>query len=174
MVQGQWLTQDDLAGMLDAVPAEYARQKQQVEHELRSDPQKAEQYLKEHDPFDRLAGAALFDLAATEGVDSIKAMLLKLRQADPKATLASEETINNLGYELIKQKKYTEAVAFLRMNTEDFPKSANTYDSYAEALYDAGDVARAVENYKKALAIDPKYGNAEAAEKFVAEHGQPK
>lgn len=80
MVQGQWLTQDDLAGMLDAVPAEYARQKQQVEHELRSDPQKAEQYLKEHDPFDRLAGAALFDLAATEGVDSIKAMLLKLRQ----------------------------------------------------------------------------------------------
>lgn len=75
---------------------------------------------------------------------------------------------------MIKQKKYTEAVAFLRMNTEDFPKSANTYDSYAEALYDAGDVARAVENYKKALAIDPKYGNAEAAEKFVAEHGQPK
>jgi tetratricopeptide (TPR) repeat protein len=79
-----------------------------------------------------------------------------------------------LGYELIGQKKYAEAVAFLRMNAEDFPKSANAYDSYAEALFDSGDVAHAVENYRKALEIDPKYGNAEAALKFVAEHGQGK
>ena len=57
----------------------------------------------------------------------------------------------------------------LQMNTEDFPKSANTYDSLGEAQFKAGDVPHAVENYRKALEVDPKYANAEAAEKFVKE-----
>ena len=73
---------------------------------------------------------------------------------------------------MIGQKKFGEAIAFLRINVDDFPKSANAHDSYAEALFDSGDVTRAVEYYRKALEIDPKYGNAEAAQKFLAEHGK--
>jgi tetratricopeptide (TPR) repeat protein len=102
----------------------------------------------------------------------VKQIITKLRDADANTSLASEETINNLGYQLIGQKKFVEAVAFLRINVDDFPKSANAYDSYAEALFDSGDVTHAVENYRKALEIDPKYGNAEGAQKFVAEHGK--
>jgi cytochrome c-type biogenesis protein CcmH/NrfG len=56
------------------------------------------------------------------------------------------------------------------MNTEDFPKSANTWDSLGEALFKSGDTPHAVENYKKALETDPKYENAEAARKFLAEY----
>lgn len=170
MVRGRWLSQDELTSMLESVPAEYARQKQDVEEKLKTDPQMAQQYLAAHDPFDRLAGAALFDIASKDGITTVKQTIRKLRETDPKATLASEETINNLGYALIGQQRYSEAVAFLRMNVEDFPKSANAYDSYAEALFDAGDVPNAVVNYKKALEIDPKYPNTEAAQKFVKEH----
>jgi imidazolonepropionase-like amidohydrolase len=172
MVRGHWLPQDELARMLEEVPGEYVREEQKVEEYLRSDPKQAQKYLAEHDPFDRLSGAAFFELASKDGIDTVKQIIAKLRNADAKTSLASEETINNLGYQLIGQKKFAEAVAFLRMNVDDFPKSANAYDSYAEALFDAGDLAHAVENYKKALEIDPKYGNAEAAQKFVAEHGK--
>jgi imidazolonepropionase-like amidohydrolase len=174
MVRGRWLATDDISKMLGSVAGEYARQEKQVEQDLQADPKKAQQYLAEHDPFDRLAGAAIFGLASTQGVASVKQVLVKLRQEDPNSTLASEESINNLGYALIAQKKYAEAVAFLQMNTEDFPKSANACDSYAEALFDSGDVAHAVDTYKKALEIDPKYGNAEFAQKFLAEHSQAK
>ena len=113
-------------------------------------------------------------MVSSEGFNTVKQVVTKLREADPKASLASEESVNNLGYALIGQKKYVEAVKFLQMNSEDFPKSANAYDSYAEALFDSGDVVLAVENYKKALEIDAKYPNAEAAQKFIAEHGQTK
>jgi imidazolonepropionase-like amidohydrolase len=172
MVRGRWLREDELASKLDAVPAEYLREEQQVEQYLKSDPRQAQKYLAEHDPFDRLSGAALFDLASKDGIGTVKQIITKLRDADAKTSLASEETINNLGYQLIGQKKFVEAVAFLRINVDDFPKSANAYDSYAEALFDSGDVTHAVENYRKALEIDPKYGNAEGAQKFVAEHGK--
>jgi imidazolonepropionase-like amidohydrolase len=172
MVRGRWLREDELASKLDAVPAEYLREEQQVEQYLKSDPRQAQKYLAEHDPFDRLSGAALFDLASKDGIGTVKQIITKLRDADANTSLASEETINNLGYQLIGQKKFVEAVAFLRINVDDFPKSANAYDSYAEALFDSGDVTHAVENYRKALEIDPKYGNAEGAQKFVAEHGK--
>lgn len=174
MVRGHWLTSEEVSKMLDSVPGEYADQEKQVEQELVTDPAKAQQFLTEHDPFDRLAGAAIFDLAATRGVACVKTVLAKLRQADPKSALASEESVNNLGYALIGQKKYADAAAFLKMNVDDFPKSANAYDSYAEALFDSGDTPRAVEAYKKALEIDPKYGNAGFAQKFVAEHSPAK
>jgi pentatricopeptide repeat protein len=58
------------------------------------------------------------------------------------------------------------------MNTEDFPKSPNTYDSLAEALFKSGDVTQAKAMYAKALEVDPKYVNAEFAQKFLAEHSQ--
>ena len=64
----------------------------------------------------------------------------------------------------------TEARFSLRMNTEDFPQSANTYDSLAEALFKSGDTAAAIQNYEKALTVDPKYPNAEFASKFLAKY----
>jgi tetratricopeptide (TPR) repeat protein len=96
--------------------------------------------------------------------------VLKVRQTDPDTRLVSEAGINALGYRYLNSKRYAEAIALLRMNTEDFPKSANTFDSLAEALFKSGDVAQARESYSKALELDPKYPNADFARKFVAEH----
>ena len=56
------------------------------------------------------------------------------------------------------------------MNTEHFPKSANSWDSLADAFSYSGDIASAVHNYQKALETDPGYSNADFAKKFVAEH----
>lgn len=64
-----------------------------------------------------------------------------------------EMQINGLGYFILSQKHYEKAAALFRMNTENYPQSGNTYDSYADALIEMKDTTAAIANYKKAYAI---------------------
>jgi tetratricopeptide (TPR) repeat protein len=48
------------------------------------------------------------------------------------------------------------AIAFFRLNADLYPKSANVYESLGDALATKGDLETAIENYKKALAINPE------------------
>ena len=47
-------------------------------------------------------------------------------------------------------------------NTRAFPRSANAFDSLAEAYGKAGDTAMAIKNYEISLKLDP--GNASGRE----------
>jgi tetratricopeptide (TPR) repeat protein len=49
--------------------------------------------------------------------------------------------------------------AFL-VNTRTFPRSANTYDSLAEAYLGMADTTRAIQLYERALVVDPDFDNA--------------
>ena len=172
MVRGEWLPHGQLVRMVDDVPASYQRDLRIVKMELRSDPAAASKYLEENDPYFNMGETALTEIAAAEGFDHARGLVRRLRQADPKSALVSERGINHLGYDLLGQKRYSEAIAMFEMNTQDFPTSANTYDSLAEAQFKAGNVPGALESYRKALDVDPKYPNARAAEKFLKEKGQ--
>jgi tetratricopeptide (TPR) repeat protein len=172
MAHGQWLSAEDLAKRVEKIPAAYKNELQQVESDMASNPATAELYLADHDPLRTLATAAIVDLFRSEGPEKFHAMVVKMRAANPKSGLASEAGINALGYNFLGQQRYTDAIAVLRMNTVDFPKSPNTYDSLAEALFKSGDVAQAKAMYAKALEVDPKYVNAEFAQKFLAGHNQ--
>ncbi|MGZ4819953.1 MAG: amidohydrolase family protein, partial [Terriglobales bacterium] len=172
MARGEWLPQSQLTRMVDDVPASYQRELRRVKMELRSEPVAAGKYLQENDPYLHVGETAIVEIAIAEGFDQARVLVRKLRQADPKSALVSEEGINHLGYSLLGNKRYKEAIAVFQMNTEDFPKSANTYDSLAEAQFKAGDLPHALENYRKALDVDPKYPNAGAAAKFVKEKSQ--
>jgi tetratricopeptide (TPR) repeat protein len=90
-------------------------------------------------------------------------MLRRVRQANPDSPMVSEETINQLGYDLVGQKSGEDALAMFRLNTELYPRSGNAYDSLAETYLGLGDKARAREYYAKALEVQPDYGNAKAA-----------
>jgi cytochrome c-type biogenesis protein CcmH/NrfG len=65
-----------------------------------------------------------------------------------------------LGYQLIRERNYTGAIRILALNAEVYPKSGNTWDSLGEAYMDGGDIADAVANYHKSLAINPGNQNA--------------
>jgi CubicO group peptidase (beta-lactamase class C family) len=78
----------------------------------------------------------------------------------------SEELLNEVGYDLLGQSKYNDAVEIFAFNTTLFPLSANASDSLGEAYLRSGDKARALVNYKKALKLD---ANLESAKKMVAE-----
>jgi imidazolonepropionase-like amidohydrolase len=172
VVRGRYLDEAQLSGMLHRVPAEYAREQQKVETMLQRDPTQANRYLEDYDPLGRLTAVAISDLASKESVADLLKMLKVVQQSNPKAGLVSEDSINTLGYGLMDQKLYLQAIAVLRMNTENFPKSANAWDSLADAFSHSGDVPNAVKNYRKALEADATYSNADSAKKFIAEHTQ--
>jgi hypothetical protein len=73
---------------------------------------------------------------------------------------AREDDLNSLGYRFIKRKKYDAAIAVLTFNAQRFPQSWNSYDSLGDAYNIAGRKPPAIENYKKALDLNPKDQNA--------------
>jgi hypothetical protein len=174
MVHGTWLPAADLRKMQEQVPREYQRQIRQIEQQIGSDPARAEEFLKDNDPLGNLGPAAITGLLASHDFSAFENIIHKVRETNPQSNLASEETINNLGYRLLNNKKYREALLIFRLNTQAFPRSANAFDSLGEALFNSGDEPAAVAAYQHALEIDPKYPNAEAAVKFVEEHGKKK
>jgi hypothetical protein len=100
-------------------------------------------------------------LAPTFASYNLKAEILarrgKTAQADSlrKAHLATatEAQLNAYGYQLLNQKRNSEALAIFSRNTKDHPDSWNAWDSLGEAYAVTGDKARAITNYQKALAL---------------------
>lgn len=170
MVRGHWLDKGQLDQMISKVQPEYEREKQKMEKMLAADPAGFSKYVEDYDPLGRLAAYAISEMAAKEEIAVVIRLLKTLRQNNPDAALVSEDNINNLGYGLMDRKLFSQAVAVLRLNAEEFPKSANVWDSLADAYFHSGDIPNAVENYKKALHIDSSYSNAEEARKFIASH----
>ena len=174
MIHGRWLDSKQLTRMVNEVPQAYTRQVRDTQRQLETNPEAALAFLAENDPFGDLGGTALAQIMATRGFDKMRDVIVKIRQINPKSTFASEEYLNDFGYSLQRRKQYKDAIAVLRLNTEAFPTSANTWDSLADAQFQSGDVPHAIGAYKKALEVDPKYANAEEAKKFLAEHEKGK
>jgi predicted alpha/beta superfamily hydrolase len=64
-----------------------------------------------------------------------------------------ENMINGLGYQKLAEKNFDMAEYLFKLNTENYPLSANTFDSLGD-LYDAkGDKKNAIASYKKAMSI---------------------
>lgn len=64
-----------------------------------------------------------------------------------------EQTTNFIGYQLLQQGHVRESIEVLAANVAAYPASANVYDSLGEAYEQAGDRARAKENYARAAEI---------------------
>ena len=67
----------------------------------------------------------------------------------------NEAAVNRVGYQLMNVRRFKEAVAVLKLNVDAYPKSANVYDSLAEAYLNYGDKELAITYYKKALEAIP-------------------
>jgi uncharacterized protein len=64
-----------------------------------------------------------------------------------------EQMVNMMGYEFLSQKQHAKAGAFFKMNVENYPNSANVYDSYGDYFSAVGDKTKAIEQFKKALSL---------------------
>ena len=68
---------------------------------------------------------------------------------------------NLLGYALMNQGKFDEAIATLTTSTQKGPAEATSFDALAEAQLRAGQFEAAEQNFTKAIALSPKFWAAQ-------------
>lgn len=81
---------------------------------------------------------------------------MSLQQKDSLDPNIREYIINRQGYNLMRSNKLEEAIEMFKVNTHLYPNSSNTFDSLGEAYLQSKDTAQAIENFKKALSINPE------------------
>lgn len=167
LARGRWLPAAELRRMLDGVAADYAKDEQFVKTNLERNTAQALAYMAENDPFDNLLNDAVSGIVAEQGVGGFRRVYDKVRETDQGSLLVTENFVNALGYRLLGQRKMKEAVEVFKFNVEAYPKSANTYDSLAEAYLEAGEKKLAIDFYKRALEVDPNYPNAAVARELL-------
>jgi CubicO group peptidase (beta-lactamase class C family) len=65
-----------------------------------------------------------------------------------------------LGYGLLEEEKVEMAIEIFRQSVRLFPDEANPYDSLGDAYVQKGDIASAIDAYKRALDRDPEFESA--------------
>jgi tetratricopeptide (TPR) repeat protein len=98
-----------------------------------------------------------------KGVEAMIAEFHNLKSANDPDLYVAESEVNAFGYSLLRRQQVNEAIAVLKLNVEAYPQSANVYDSLGEAYMLTGEKEKAIENYKRALAIDPTMESARQA-----------
>lgn len=83
-----------------------------------------------------------------------------LKQSGSNRKLLNEVVINQVGYTLLREKKFDPAIALFKLNTEFYPNSSNVYDSLGEAYMLKGDKELAIANFQRSLNLDPGNVNA--------------
>lgn len=85
--------------------------------------------------------------------------------------IATENDLNNYGYQLLNQGEHDKAIEVLTLNTERYPKSANAWDSLGEAYAAKGDKNNAIKNFKKSLSLNPPANVRANSEKYLKQFG---
>jgi len=99
-------------------------------------------------------------LAELKGADAVLSEFDRLKNSG-EGKRPEEHVLNMIGYLVFMQnEKPNDAIKVFAKNAQEFPESSNVYDSLAEAYAGAGKKDLAIENYEKALKLDPNNENA--------------
>lgn len=109
--------------------------------------------------------AALRATGAAQAVEAYRAS----RRARPSEAAIDEETMNRIGYVLLRGKKVHDAIEVFTQNVADHPESWNVHDSLGEAYAAGGKTDLAIKAYERSLELNPaNTGGAEALKKLRA------
>lgn len=108
------------------------------------------------------AAAMLAEAIDEGGAAAGVARYRELADRSDRDVYFDEAELNQLGYRLLGEQRYSEAIAVLELNVEAHPDSWNAYDSLGEACMGAGDRERAIELYRRSLELNPDNSNGEA------------
>jgi predicted Zn-dependent protease len=103
-------------------------------------------------------GDELFLIAKLRGTAAALSQFDALKAHD--SSKANEGILNGLGYRLLYGGKESDAVMVFSKNVQEYPQSANVYDSLGEAYMKTGQKDLAIQNYEKSLQLNPKNDNA--------------
>lgn len=99
-------------------------------------------------------------LAKAAGYQNLASLYQQLKKENPALALP-EYQLNNLGLQLTFNPKTSEAgIKIFNLALQLYPKSANLFDSLAEAHLYLGNKEQAIRNFEQSLALNPENGNA--------------
>jgi hypothetical protein len=116
-------------------------------------------------PRGMLAAHLVEGVLKNEGLDAALRKYQELRLNPSADCRFTEDSFNLLSYRTLNQGKILEAIALFELNTTAYPHSSNAFGSLAEAFRKKGDKAKVLENYRKALELNP---DNEIARKNIA------
>lgn len=90
-------------------------------------------------------------LSAPGGVSKARQIYDETRKTDKKTVIFSEEDLNQFGYELLQGGRAKDAIVVFKMNNEEYPNSANTYDSLSDGYLADGNNDEALRLAEKTL-----------------------
>lgn len=83
--------------------------------------------------------------------EGVQALWAQKDSLDEKYGLANPGVLNTIGYGLVGEEKYDEALSIFKLNIELFPSVANCYDSLAECYMLSGNYQESIKFYKIAI-----------------------
>ncbi len=99
-------------------------------------------------------GEVIGKIIVNEGITKAIAQYKKLKSETPGKYDFAEKHLSELGYHLLQLERTENAIRIFKLNLEEFPESAEAYNSYGDALISSGDTVNALINFKTALEID--------------------
>ena len=99
-----------------------------------------------------LARASIARKLRSGGIDAAMAEYHRLQEENPEAT--PEKLLNDLGYSLLNQARFKDAIRAFRENIAAYPTSANVYDSMGDAYLADGHPTAARDAYRRATELD--------------------
>jgi len=99
----------------------------------------------------------------SKGIDAGVAQYRSLRERGFPGLSENFSDTNKLGYRFLGKGENQAAIQIFQLNVETHPKSSHAYDSLGEAYAAAGNKELSIENYRKALALNPENTNSKAA-----------
>ncbi len=115
-------------------------------------------------------GMAFARAYVEQGLEPATALYRELEAEARDQYVFGDRELNALGYYFLRENQVAQAIEVFTFNVELFPDVANTYDSLGEAYMVNGERELAIQNYRKALDLDPGSDNAK---QMLAELGAP-
>ena len=108
----------------------------------------------------RSIGHYLYDIILIQDVNKAIETYNRISKSLSKNSFVfNEDELNSLGYQMIKENKLEEAIKLFKLNVEEYPESANVYDSLGEGYMNNGQIDLAIENYERSLELNPDNNN---------------
>jgi transglutaminase-like putative cysteine protease len=102
-----------------------------------------------------LAAHLVEQVLKNQGLDAALRKYQELRDNPPADCRFTEDSFNLLAYRTLNRGRIPEAIALFELNAAAYPRSSNAYGCLAEAYRKKGDTAKVIENYRKAVELDP-------------------